>query len=395
MKTLMVAGGAGFIGANFVRIGLSQREWRIVVFDKLTYAGSRLNLREVETNPRYTFLLGDITDRQAVRSAVERLRPDAILNFAAETHVDRSIDGPHAFLQTNVLGAFEMLEAARAYSEQLNPAERQNFRFLHISTDEVYGSLDDGCSSSEDAAYAPNSPYAASKASADHFARAYHETYGLPVLTTNCSNNYGYYQYPEKLIPLAIASATAGKPIPIYGDGLNVRDWIFVEDHCEALIAVLERGHVGTKYNIGANCERTNLALIGKVCAILDELSPPSRNPSLVSRGIASYAELMTFVRDRPGHDRRYALDCSRIQGQLGWNPRRSLDEGLQATVRWYLANREWCEGVQRGRYSGERLGLSADRGPVSSAARISTEPQPTQNSEATAKSLAEPPDRG
>ncbi len=360
MKTIIVAGGAGFIGANFVRTALSRREWRVIVFDKLTYAGSRLNLREVENSPQYTFLLGDITDRQAVRSAIEQVRPDAIVNFAAETHVDRSIDGPRGFLETNVLGTFEMLDAARAHWERLDLSGRASFRFLHVSTDEVYGSLADGCASTEEAPYAPNSPYAASKASADHFVRAYHETYGLPVLTTNCSNNYGYYQYPEKLIPLVVASATAGKPIPVYGDGLNVRDWIFVEDHCDALIAVLERGHIGGKYNIGANSECTNLVLINQLCAILDELSPPGRNPALASRGIARHADLITFVRDRPGHDRRYALDCSLIQRELGWMARTNLAEGLHATVGWYLANREWCEAVQRGKYAGERLGLAA-----------------------------------
>jgi dTDP-glucose 4,6-dehydratase len=389
MKTVMVAGGAGFIGANFVRIALAKREWRIVVFDKLTYSGSRLNLQEVEKNPRYTFVLGDITDREALQSAIERLRPQIILNFAAETHVDRSIDSPRVFLQTNVVGAFQMLEAARDYWEQLNGVERQSFRYLHVSTDEVYGSLSDGsAAATEDGAYAPNSPYAASKASADHFARAYRETYGLPVLTTNCSNNYGYYQFPEKLIPLAIGSATGGKPIPIYGDGLNVRDWIFVQDHCEALIAVLERGQVGTRYNIGANCERTNLALIGEICAILDELSPPNRNPVLALRDIGSYGELITFVPDRPGHDRRYALDSTRIRRELGWKPRRSFEEGLRATVHWYLTNREWCESVQRGRYSGERLGLSAHNGPDTSAVGS------TLDSGVSPKPLAGPPDR-
>lgn len=363
MKTIVVAGGAGFIGANFVRIALSQRDWRVCVLDKLTYAGSRLNLREVENNPRYTFLLGDITDRQAIRAALTQLKPDAIVNFAAETHVDRSIDGPRDFLETNVVGAFEMLDAARAYCQELNSAERARFRFLHVSTDEVYGSLAGDRSSVEEDPYAPNSPYAASKASADHFVRAYHETYGLPVLTTNCSNNYGYYQYPEKLIPLVIARAVAGKPVPVYGDGLNVRDWIFVEDHCAALLAVMERGQIGKKYNIGANCERTNLALISELCTILDELSPPGRNPLLASRGVASHAKLITFVQDRPGHDRRYALNCSLIQRELGWQPRVSLTDGLFATVRWYLENREWCAAVQRGRYAGERLGLAGDRG--------------------------------
>jgi dTDP-glucose 4,6-dehydratase len=359
VKTIVVAGGAGFIGANFVRIALARDDWRVVVFDKLTYAGSRLNLQPVEHNPRFKFLLGDITDRKAMRAVLAESRPDALLNFAAETHVDRSIDGPRDFLETNVIGTFELLEAARAHCQELSPTERESFRFLHVSTDEVYGSLGDGPASTENDPYAPNSPYAASKASADHFVRAYHETFGLPVLTTNCSNNYGYYQYPEKLIPLVISTAIAGKPIPIYGDGLNVRDWIFVDDHCEALIAVLERGQPGGKYNIGANCAQTNIALVGQICTILDELSPPRLNPLFTSPGLQSHADLISFVADRPGHDRRYALDCHLIQRELGWQPRVGLAEGLRATVRWYLDNREWSDAVRRGRYAGERLGLS------------------------------------
>jgi dTDP-glucose 4,6-dehydratase len=374
-----VAGGAGFIGSNFVRIALARDHWRVVVFDKLTYAGSRLNLQPVEHNPRFKFFLGDITDRKAMRAVLTESRPDALLNFAAETHVDRSIDGPRDFLETNVIGTFELLEAARAHCQELSPTERESFRFLHVSTDEVYGSLGDRRASTENDPYAPNSPYAASKASADHFVRAYHETFGLPVLTTNCSNNYGYYQYPEKLIPLAISNAIGGKPIPIYGDGLNVRDWIFVDDHCEALIAILEHGQPGRKYNIGANCEQTNSALIAQICTILDELSPPGLNPLLTSQGVKSHADLISFVADRPGHDRRYALDSRLIQRELGWQPRVGLAEGLRTTVRWYLDNREWCIAVRRGRYTGGRLGLSG----ISS--------QPTTASPSSVNSVLEP----
>jgi dTDP-glucose 4,6-dehydratase len=376
MKTVIVAGGAGFIGANFVRRALARgdgrqdyrQDYRIVVFDKLTYAGNLLNLREVEQNPRFNFVRGDIMDRRAVRNLLAELHPAAILNFAAETHVDRSIDGPRDFVETNVVGTFELLETARGFYQELPPAERASFRFLHVSTDEVYGSLGDGRASVEEDPYAPNSPYAASKAAADHFVRAYHVTYGLPVLTTNCSNNYGSYQYPEKLIPLLIAIAIAGKPLPVYGDGLNVRDWIFVEDHCAALLAVLERGTLGDKYNIGANCERTNLALIGELCATLDELAPPRQNPALSGRSVTSYRDLITFVRDRPGHDRRYALDSGLIRRELGWSPQVALADGLRATARWYLDNRDWCARVQEGRYRGERLGLAT--GPDDPVAR-------------------------
>jgi dTDP-glucose 4,6-dehydratase len=358
MKTILVAGGAGFIGANFVRLALAHRDWRVVVFDKLTYAGNLLNLREVENHPHYGFAPGDITDRPRLRATIAQVRPDVIVNFAAETHVDRSIDGPRDFVETNVMGAFELLEALREYAAQLEPAARAALRFVQVSTDEVYGSLGEQGRSVEEDAYAPNSPYAASKAAADHFVRAYRETYRLPVLITNCTNNYGPYQFPEKLIPMVVAKATAGEPIPIYGDGGNVRDWVFVEDHCAGLLAVLERGREGAKYNIGGDCERTNLELIRTICGVLEELSPAAQNPALQSRGIASYASLMSFVPDRPGHDRRYALDCRLIVGELGWRPRVALADGLRRTVGWYLANREWSERVQSGRYRGERLGL-------------------------------------
>jgi dTDP-glucose 4,6-dehydratase len=359
MKTIVVTGGAGFIGSNFARMILARRGWRVIVFDKLTYAGSLLNLRGVEADPRFTFVCGDIADRDAVKSVVEHWQPDAIVNFAAETHVDRSIDGPRSFIRTNVDGTFELLEAARQYWLRLGPVARDRFRLLHVSTDEVFGSLGEAGSFREDTAYAPNSPYSASKASSDHFARAYYQTYGLPVLITNCSNNYGYFQFPEKLIPLTILNAIAGCDLPIYGDGGNVRDWLFVEDHCEGIVTVLERGRIGESYNIGGNSERTNLEVVAEVSAALEELIPAALNTALAARGIADYLQLMTLVPDRPGHDRRYAIDCSRIERELGWTPRTSFSAGICATVRWYLANLEWCARVQSGQYGGQRLGLS------------------------------------
>jgi len=358
MKTMLVTGGAGFIGCNFVRTVLNQTDWRVVVFDKLTYAGNLLNLREVENHPRYDFVRGDVADHATLAAVMKRWSPRAVVNFAAETHVDRSIDSPRNFLQTNVIGTFELLDATRQFWSQLDPGERLNFRFLQVSTDEVFGSLGATGKFSEDTAYAPNSPYAASKASSDHFVRAYHETYGLPTLITNCSNNYGYYQFPEKLIPLVIYNALAGKKIPIYGDGLNVRDWLFVQDHCEGILAALERGQAGGRYNIGGNNERTNLEVFDAICAALDDLAPGAQNEALAAQKCSSYSELKTFVPDRPGHDRRYAIDCSLITRELGWSPRIDLAQGMRLTVGWYLENRGWCEAVQRGHYNGERLGV-------------------------------------
>jgi dTDP-glucose 4,6-dehydratase len=359
MRTMVVTGGAGFIGANFVRMMLAAGGWRVIVFDKLTYAGSLLSLREVEADPWYRFVRGDIADRCAVKSLMERFQPDAIVNFAAETHVDRSIDGPRSFVKTNVDGTFELLEASRQFWSRLKPAERESFRLLHVSTDEVFGSLGATGSFREDTAYAPNSPYSASKASSDHFARAYYQTYELPVLVTNCSNNYGYFQFPEKLIPLTILNALAGRNLPIYGDGGNVRDWLFVGDHCEGIAAVLERGRIGESYNVGGNCERTNLEVVAEVAAALEEQMPAALNPALAVREMENYLQLRTFVPDRPGHDRRYAIDCSRIERELGWRPRIGFDTGIRMTVSWYLANLEWCAGVQSGNYRGQRLGLS------------------------------------
>jgi dTDP-glucose 4,6-dehydratase len=360
MDTLIVTGGAGFIGANFVRCVLAHRpEARVVVFDKLTYAGSLLNLAEVGGDPRYHFVQGDIADREAVRTLLRNHAPRAILNFAAESHVDRSIDDPAAFVRTNVAGTFELLEAARALQAGLPAVAAERFRFLHVSTDEVYGSLGSTGSFSEETPYAPNSPYAASKAGADHLVRAYHQTYDLPILLTNCSNNYGPFQYPEKLIPLMILNALEGRPLPIYGDGGNVRDWLFVEDHCRGLLRVLEAGVPGEKYNLGGDSERTNLEIVDRICDLLEERRPAARNPALRGAGVAAYQELKTFVADRPGHDRRYAIDAGKIRRELGWEPAHDLASGLGRTVDWYLSHLDWCREVQAGRYDRERLGLA------------------------------------
>jgi len=357
MDTIVVTGGAGFIGSNFVRLLMQRTAARVVVLDKLTYAGNRESLADISGDPRYAFVHGDIADRALVAQVYGEHQPTWVVNFAAESHVDRSIDGPRAFVETNVVGTFELLEAARAYVAALEPAARSRFRFLHVSTDEVYGSLGATGKFTESTPYAPNSPYAASKAAADHLVRAYHETYGLPALMTNCSNNYGPYQYPEKLIPLMILNALDGKPLPIYGDGGNVRDWLYVEDHCEGILLVLERGRVGGKYNLGGDNERTNLELVDRLCAVLDELQPPARNPALAARGLASYSALKTFVEDRPGHDRRYAIDASLVRTELGWRPRHDFESGIRATAAWYVAHRDWCDAVQSGRYARERLG--------------------------------------
>jgi dTDP-glucose 4,6-dehydratase len=336
MDVWLVTGGAGFIGSNFVRLALARTPVRIVVLDKLTYAG---NLESLD---------------QTLREH----RPTAILNFAAESHVDRSIDGPAAFVQTNVVGCFTLLEAARRHLAGLDAATRARFRFLHVSTDEVYGSLGPDGAFSEASPYDPRSPYAATKAAADHLVRAYAATYALPVLITNCSNNYGPYQYPEKLVPLMILNALDGRELPVYGDGGNVRDWIYVEDHCSGILRVLEAGEPGERYNVGANEERTNLELVQAICSRLELVAPAAANPRLLAAGAARYADLVRFVPDRPGHDRRYAIDASRIRRELGWRPAHDLGAGLDATVRWYLEHRDWCESVQAGSYRRERLGL-------------------------------------
>ena len=358
METILVTGGAGFIGSNFVRLVLAETDARVVVIDKLTYAGNLESLEAVRRNPRFAFVQGDIADRGVVDRLYADHHPTWVVNFAAESHVDRSIDGPRAFVETNIVGAFELLDAARLYVRELAPAAREQFRFLHVSTDEVYGSLGETGLFSETTPYAPNSPYAASKASADHLVRAYHETYGLPALITNCSNNYGPFQYPEKLIPLVLLNALEGKALPIYGDGLNVRDWLYVEDHCEGILRVLEQGVPGEKYNIGGHGEMTNLALVDTLCTLLDELRPVASNPAFAGRSdVRRYADLKTFVADRPGHDRRYAIDATKITRELGWKPRHAVADGLAATVRWYLDNRAWCEAVQRGKNARARLG--------------------------------------
>ncbi|MFL6563614.1 MAG: dTDP-glucose 4,6-dehydratase [Burkholderiales bacterium] len=340
---LLVTGGAGFIGSNFVLSSLAVSDETIVNFDKLTYAGNLHNLDSLQGDPRHIFVRGDICDRAQVKQALERHRPRAIVHFAAESHVDRSILGPAEFIATNTVGTWSLLEEARAYWGALPPAERDAFRFLHVSTDEVYGSLGAGDPAfTESTAYAPNSPYAASKAGADHLVRAYHHTYGLPTLTGNCSNNYGPYQFPEKLIPLMIRNALAGEPLPVYGDGLQVRDWLFVLDHCEALRRILAQGRVGHTYNIGGASEKKNIDVVRTLCALLDAERP---KPS------GSYAQQIKFVKDRPGHDRRYAIDGSKLRAELGWAPAESFESGLAKTVRWYLEHSEWVDEVTSGAY--------------------------------------------
>ena len=329
---LLVTGGAGFIGANFVLSTIAATGEAIVNLDKLTYAGDLKNLAPLAGDARHEFVQGDVADRALVRRLLAGRRPRAIVHFAAESHVDRSIEGPAEFIQTNVVGSFSLLEEARAYWGALAGGDRAGFRFLHVSTDEVYGSLGPADPAfKETNAYAPNSPYAASKAASDHLVRAYHHTYGLPAVTTNCSNNYGPRQYPEKLIPLMITHAIAEKPLPVYGDGLNVRDWLYVQDHCDAIRAVLERGRIGETYNIGGSSERTNLEVVNTLCTLLDEARP---------RKSGSYADLVARVKDRPGHDRRYAMDTTKIERELGWRPQESFDTGMRKTVDWYLGKK-------------------------------------------------------
>ena len=359
METMLVAGGAGFIGCNFVRLALARTEARLVVVDKLTYAGSLHNLEGLAGQSRCRFLQGDIGDGEFVGKVFQDYRPTWTVNFAAETHVDRSIDDPRPFLATNVAGAAELLEGARAHYRQLEGSARGRFRYLQVSSDEVYGSAEGGSTFSEGTACAPNSPYAASKAAADHWVRAYHRTYGLPTLTTRCSNNYGPYQFPEKLIPLMVLNAMEARPLPIYGDGGNVRDWLHVEDHCAALLAVLQGGRPGESYNVGGGNERTNLEMVDQVCACLEALLPAAANPAMQRRGVAAYADLKRRVPDRPGHDRRYAVDFGKTRRELGWAPRYALEEGLSQTVRWYTENGDWCRKVQEDNYDRRRLGTS------------------------------------
>jgi len=344
LKTYLVTGGAGFIGSNFILKERILGSVAIVNLDLLTYAGNPKNLESLQEDPDYVFIKGDIDDRELVRDILAQYRPCAVINFAAESHVDRSIDGPEDFIQTNVVGSFHLLEEVRYYWNGLLHEEKKSFRFLHVSTDEVYGSLGpEDPAFHENTPYAPNSPYSASKAASDHLVRAYYHTYGLPTLTTNCSNNYGPRQFPEKLIPLVFLNAVKGESLPIYGDGLNVRDWLYVEDHCEALRLVLEKGHIGEVYNIGGCCERTNLEIVKGICNILDEMMPDSP--------YRPHASLINFVKDRPGHDRRYAIASSKIEGELGWSPQESFESGLKKTIEWYLENKSWVESVQTGAY--------------------------------------------
>jgi dTDP-glucose 4,6-dehydratase len=356
-STWLVTGGAGFIGSNFVRRALSATSKRLVVLDALTYAGHIESLDGLFGGDRLVFVKGDIADPEAVRAVFAEHQPQAVVNFAAESHVDRSIDGPGDFVRTNVNGTFELLQGSRALLKTLSAEAREAFRFLHVSTDEVYGSLGPTGAFREDTPYAPNSPYSASKASADHLVRAWHETYGLPTLITNCSNNYGPYQFPEKLIPLMIQNALAGKSLPIYGDGGNIRDWLFVTDHCDAIMAVLERGRAGEKYNVGGNSERTNLQVVDALCAAIEAERPAAENAVLRAGGHRGYADLKTFVKDRPGHDRRYAIDASKLRREIGFEPKHDFEAGIRLTVRWYLENSEWTEAVTRGKYDGARLG--------------------------------------
>lgn len=359
MATIVVTGGAGFIGCNFVRQALVETDDRIVVFDKLTYAGNLINLPAVgAAGERLQFVRGDVAEGEQVRALFAEHRPRWVVHFAAESHVDRSIDDPEIFVRTNVLGTFELLEAARLYWQRQSDVVRSSFRFLQVSTDEVYGSLVGEELFSESSAYAPNSPYSATKAAADHLVRAYHHTYGLPTLSTHCADNFGPYQFPEKLIPLMLMNALEGRPLPIYGDGRHVRDWLFVADHCGALLRVLRAGRVGEKYNVGAGNQLANVDVVDRLCRILDEVIPAHDNPALHGRGLGSYLDLKTFVADRPGHDRRYAVDATKLRHELGWAPQQGFDAALRATVDWYLGNRAWCEAVSAGRYQRERLGL-------------------------------------
>jgi len=349
MSTILVTGGAGFIGSCFVRRAIARGTARIVNLDKLTYAGNPDSLPQ-DIATKHTLVVGDIGDSSLVRSLLAEHQPDAIVNFAAESHVDRSIDGPMEFVQTNVVGTCRLLEEVRQYHANLSQPAKEDFRFLHVSTDEVYGSLGDTGLFTETTPYSPNSPYSASKAASDHFVRAYLHTYGVPTLMTNCSNNYGPYQFPEKLIPLVILNALEGKPLPIYGDGLNVRDWLYVEDHCEAIETVLDKGVIGQCYNVGGNNEQANINIVRTICQTIDRLKP-----DLPHRPCES---LITYVTDRPGHDRRYAIDASKIRDELGWEPKQNFQDGIEATVKWYMENSDWVQRVQSGEYRGERLGL-------------------------------------
>ena len=345
--TILITGGAGFIGSNFAENWLKKNKGKLINLDKLTYAGNLNNLLALKNNTSHIFIKGDICDTQLISDLLEKHKPDRIINFAAESHVDRSIHGPEEFIQTNIIGTFRLLESIKSYWLSMSKDKKEKFRFLHVSTDEVYGTLSDNDPAfSEENPYKPNSPYSASKASSDHLVRAYHHTYGMPVLTTNCSNNYGPYQFPEKLIPLIIHNALRLKSLPIYGDGLQIRDWLYVTDHCNAIEAVLKKGRVGEVYNIGGLNEMANIDIVNTLCNILDDLSPIHDQSS-----IKSYKDLITYVKDRPGHDRRYAIDATKIETELGWTPTETFESGIRKTVGWYLNNPQWVEEIVSGDY--------------------------------------------
>ncbi|WP_337841071.1 dTDP-glucose 4,6-dehydratase [Rheinheimera sp.] len=352
MKKILVTGGAGFIGSALCRYIVNQTQDTVLNLDKLTYAGNLQSLNSIASSDRYQFVQADICDAQAVTKALTEFQPDVVMHLAAESHVDRSIDGPAAFIQTNIVGTYTLLDACRAYWLQLDTEKKQAFRFHHISTDEVYGDLHGTADLfTETTPYEPSSPYSASKASSDHLVRAWHRTYGLPVLVTNCSNNYGPYHFPEKLIPLMILNALTGKPLPVYGKGEQIRDWLYVEDHARALYTVVTQGVVGETYNIGGHNEKRNIDVVRSICALLEELVP--EKPA----GVKQYSDLITYVTDRPGHDFRYAIDASKIERELGWTPQESFDTGLRKTVQWYLQNKDWWQAVLNGSYQLERLG--------------------------------------
>ena len=358
---MIVTGGAGFIGSNLVRLALAETPNRVVVVDKLTYAGNLCSLDGVTRHSHFVFEQDDVSDQSAMERILRSYEPSVLVNLAAETHVDRSIENPRPFIETNIVGTYVLLESTRKYLKTQNTRKQADFRFLQVSTDEVFGTLGSSGYFSEATPYVPNSPYAASKASADHLVRAYFSTFGIPTLITNCSNNFGPFQFPEKLIPLMILNAIEGMSLPIYGDGGNIRDWLYVEDHCRGIMAVLERGMPGERYNIGAGNERTNLQIVDSICRCLEKVLPPSRNSAMQKQGLSCYEQLKTFVPDRPGHDRRYAIDASKIRKELAWEPRYDLETGLARTIYWYIENQSWCKQVQEGKYRRERLGLDTE----------------------------------